>query len=38
MKLADMNFEPHRGFVNFTIASSVVFTLVFGGVAVVNVY
>lgn len=38
MKIEDMNFEPHRGFAIFTIALSVVFTLVFGTVAVLNFY
>ncbi|HEX8127483.1 MAG TPA: hypothetical protein VF527_00040 [Pyrinomonadaceae bacterium] len=38
MKIEDMNFEPHRGFAIFMIGLSVVFTLVFGTVAVVNVY
>ena len=38
MKLEDMDFEPHRGFVNFTIAFAVVYTFVFGAIAVVNVY
>ncbi|HEV2802611.1 MAG TPA: hypothetical protein VGW12_19215 [Pyrinomonadaceae bacterium] len=38
MKIEDMNFEPHRGFAIFMIGISIVYTLVFGTVAVVNVY
>lgn len=38
MKIEDMNFEPHRGFAIFTIGLSVIFTLVFGTIAVVNFY
>jgi Bacterial PH domain len=38
MKIEDMNFEPRRGFAIFAIALSVIFTLVFGTVAVVNFY
>ncbi len=38
MKIEDIDFEPHRGFAIFAIGFSVVYTLVFGTVAVVNVY
>lgn len=38
MKLEDMNFEPRKGIVISSIAMSVIFTLIFGAVAVVNVY
>ncbi|HYP02637.1 MAG TPA: hypothetical protein VER76_20780 [Pyrinomonadaceae bacterium] len=38
MKIEDMNFEPHKGFAIFMITLSVIFTLVFGTVAVVNLY
>lgn len=38
MKIEDMNFEPHRGLAIFTIGLSVIFTLVFGTIAVVNFY
>lgn len=38
MKIEDMNFEPHKGFAIFMITLSVVYTLVFGTVAVVNFY
>lgn len=38
MKTEDINFEPHRGVAIFTIGLSVVFTLVFGTIVVVNVY
>jgi hypothetical protein len=38
MKLEDMNFEPHKGLAIFSIAVSVIFTLVFGTVSVVNFY
>ncbi|HEY9401367.1 MAG TPA: hypothetical protein VIQ24_01645 [Pyrinomonadaceae bacterium] len=38
MKIEDIDFEPHRGFAIFAIGLSVAYTLVFGTVAVVNVY
>lgn len=38
MKIEDIDFEPHRGFAIFAIGFSVVFTLVFGTIVVVNVY
>ena len=38
MKIEDMDFEPSKGFAIFTIALSVIFTLVFGTVSVVNFY
>ncbi|HEX8459706.1 MAG TPA: hypothetical protein VF656_20595 [Pyrinomonadaceae bacterium] len=38
MKIEDMNFEPRTGCAIFMIGISVVYTLVFGTVAVVNVY
>lgn len=38
MKIEDMNFEPYRGFAIFMIGLSVVYTLAFGTVVVVNVY
>lgn len=38
MRIEDMNFEPHKGFGIFMITLSAVYTLVFGTIAVVNVY
>lgn len=38
MKIEDMNFGAHRGFAIFSIGMSVVFTLVFGTIALVNFY
>jgi hypothetical protein len=38
MKIEDIDFEPHRGLAIFAVGVSVVFTLVFGTIAVVNVY
>ena len=38
MKIEDMDFEPRRGVAIFTIGFSVIYTLVFGTIVVVNVY
>lgn len=38
MKIEDMNFEPHKGLAIFMITASVIYTLVFGTVSVVNFY
>jgi hypothetical protein len=38
MKIEDIDFEPHRGLAIFAIGVSVVFTLVFGTIVLVNVY
>jgi hypothetical protein len=38
MKIEDINFEPHRGVAVFSIGFSLVYTLVFGTIVLVNVY
>ncbi|HEY0098563.1 MAG TPA: hypothetical protein VGB76_06380 [Pyrinomonadaceae bacterium] len=38
MKIEDINFEPHKGVAIFTTGLSVIFTLVFGTISVVNLY
>lgn len=38
MKIEDMNFEPRKGIVVFCLVLSVIYTLAFGSIAVVNLY
>ncbi|HZH29231.1 MAG TPA: hypothetical protein VEY11_00435 [Pyrinomonadaceae bacterium] len=38
MKIEDIDFEPHRGVAVFSIGFSLVYTLVFGTIVLVNLY